>query len=151
MKLTHSLRAVTAAVLVAGAVSIAVAKTAAAPAESATVPRVVYHVSEEASMRGALNNITNQLASNPNVSITLLANARGVYGLVKGERDRRGLYVDTISGLQAKGVKFVACRTSMRKNNIAQSSLLPGVSTVASGVVELTRLQTQERYAYIKP
>jgi uncharacterized protein len=70
---------------------------------------------------------------------------------VSDERDRQGDYLATVGTLQARGVKFVACSMSMKKNNITESALLPGVSTVASGVVELTRLQAVERHAYIKP
>jgi intracellular sulfur oxidation DsrE/DsrF family protein len=151
MKLTHALRSIAAAALLAGAAAGACAQAGAAPAAAAAETRVVYHVSEVASMRDALNNITNHLATQPAARITLLANARGVYGLVNGERDRQGDYLSTVSGLQAKGVKFVACSMSMKKNNIADSSLLPGVSTVQSGVVELTRLQAVEQHAYIKP
>ena len=145
MKRSHVLPTL-AALLLAGTASA----TRAQDTKAADIP-VVYHVSEVASMRDALNNITNHLAVNPGAHITLLANARGVYGLVSGERDRQGDYLATIGGLQAKGVKFVACGMSMKKNNIVESSLLPDVATVPSGVVELTRLQAAERHAYIKP
>lgn len=134
----------------AAAVLFAVALPAAQANPAADVA-VVYHVSEVASLRDALNNVTNHLATVPGARITLLANARAVYGLVHHERDRQGEYGATISDLQAKGVKFVACSLSMKKNNIVESSLLPNVSTVASGVVELTRLQAVEHQAYIKP
>ena len=120
-------------------------------ATSVAESRVVYHVGEVASLRDALNNITNHLGAGGSSRITLLANGRGVSGLVNGERDRQGDYASTISGLQAKGVKFVACSMSMKKNNIDAGTLLGNVSTVPSGVVEITRLQTDERYAYIKP
>lgn len=153
MKLTHIFQSIVMATLLAATAPVVLAQnnTAAKAAGTAAETQVVYHVSEVASMRDALNNITNHLATNPGVHITLLANNRGVYGLVNGERDRQGEYLSTISELQAKGVKFVACRISMKKNNIVESSLLPNVSTVASGVVELTRLQALEHYAYIKP
>lgn len=154
----RSLHTITAAiVLAAAATAVHTAPAPAAPpaASANAAPSndiaVVYHVSEVASMRDALNNITNHINTNPGAHITLLANARAVYGLVKNERDRQGEYGATISELQGRGVKFVACRMSMSKNNITEASLLPNVSTVASGVVELTRLQTIERQAYIKP
>jgi len=153
----RSLHTITAAIVLAAAataVHTAPAPTTPAAATASAAPAdvaVVYHVSEVASMRDALNNITNHINTNPGAHITLLANARAVYGLVKNERDRQGEYGSTISELQGRGVKFVACRMSMSKNNITESSLLPNVSTVASGVVELTRLQTVERQAYIKP
>lgn len=151
MKLSLALPSITAAILLAVAIPAAQANPAAPSGSSAADVAVVYHVSEVASMRDALNNVTNHLATVPGARITLLANARAVYGLVHNERDRQGEYASTISDLQAKGVKFVACSMSMKKNNIVESSLLPNVSTVPSGVVELTRLQAVEHQAYIKP
>jgi intracellular sulfur oxidation DsrE/DsrF family protein len=152
MKPSLALHSITAAVLLAVAVPAAQANPAVPSGSSAAAGvAVVYHVSEVAAMRDALNNVTNHLATVPGARITLLANARAVYGLVHNERDRQGEYASTISDLQAKGVKFVACSMSMKKNNIVESSLLPNVSTVTSGVVELTRLQAVEHQAYIKP
>jgi uncharacterized protein len=154
MKLSKSLRSAAAALVMLGGstvVVLAIHGGAYAAVESVDEPHVVYHVDEEASMRDALNNISSQIAQSPNAHITLLANGRGVVVLAKGEGDRQGDYAETISALQAKGVKFVACATAMKKNNLPESSLLPNVSTVPSGVVELTRLQTVEHYAYIKP
>jgi uncharacterized protein len=145
--------AVCAAVLVAATALVGVsaqavnAQTAPAVAEE----RVVYHVNDTGSARDALINVTNHLASSPQARITLLANGRGVNMLVQGEWDRHGEYASTIAGLQAKGVRFVACGTAMKKQSIEAKSLLPGVSVVPAGVVELTRLQTVEHYAYIKP
>lgn len=148
--------AVVAGLLIAAAAPAAIAQAnAAEPATAAnTAPaglRVVYHVDDVGSLRHALNNINNQLAATPNASISLVANGRGIFSLVKGERDRQGDFGSAIAGLQAKGVHFVACEMSMKKTNIAASSLIANVSTVPSGVVELTRLQGAERYAYIKP
>ncbi len=149
MKPSHTLSAFATALLLAAAPS---AQAQAVPTTaSAADARVVYHVSEAASLRDALNNITNHLGAGGSPRITLLANGRGVFGLVNGERDRQGDYASTISGLQAKGVQFVACSMSMKKNNVDAGTLLGNVSTVQSGVVEITRLQTQEQYAYIKP
>ncbi|MDM0077517.1 DsrE family protein [Variovorax sp. J2P1-59] len=126
----------------------------AAPASDTAVPaglRVAYHVDDVGSLRNAMNNINNQLTATPNASISLVANGRGIFSLVGGERDRQGEFASAIAGLQARGVRFVACGMSMKKHNIAESSLIANVSTVPSGVVELTRLQGAERYAYIKP
>jgi intracellular sulfur oxidation DsrE/DsrF family protein len=150
------LSALVASLLIAAApATIAQANTAEpATAAASTAPaglRVVYHVDDVGSLRQALNNIKNQLTATPGASISVVANGRGIYSLVKGERDRQGDFGTAIAGLQAKGVRFVACGMSMQKNNIAESSLITNVSTVPSGVVELTRLQGIERYAYIKP
>ncbi|MGJ7510355.1 DsrE family protein [Variovorax sp. GT1P44] len=149
------LSAVVASLLIAAAPASIAQTNAADPATAAnTAPaglRVVYHVNDVGSLRGALNNINNQLSATPDASISLVANGRGIFSLVKGERDRQGDFGSAIAALQAKGVRFVACEISMKKNNIAASTLAANVSTVPSGVVELTRLQGAEHYAYIKP
>ena len=151
MKSTLVLHSIATALALALAAPAASAGPAPAGSSAPADASVVYHVSEVASMRDALNNITNHIAMNPAAHITLLANARGVFALVNNERDRQGEYGSTIGDLQAKGVKFVACAMSMKKNNIVESALLPNVSTVPSGVVELARLQSAEHVAYIKP
>jgi intracellular sulfur oxidation DsrE/DsrF family protein len=135
------------------AAPVAFAETHAAPATNIAPAglRVVYHVDDVGSLRKALNNINNQLAATPNANISLLANGRGIFSLVSGERDRQGDFGGAIAGLQAKGVRIVACEKSRKKNNIAATTLIANVSTVPSGVVVLTRLQGAERYAYIKP
>jgi uncharacterized protein len=151
MKLSKMLYVIAVAMPLAAGPLAQAQNTPAAPPSAAAETRVVYHITEAASMRDTLNNVTNHLNVNPGARITVLANARGVFSLVNGERDRQGDYAATIGGLQAKGVKFVACSMSMSKNNVDPSSLLPNVTTVPAGVVELTRLQALEQYAYIKP
>jgi uncharacterized protein len=141
-----------AATLLGSLTPLAWAAPGAAPAAAAAAEeRVVYHVNDASSTREALNFITNHIAADPTARITLLTNGRGVFALVNGERDRQGDYASVIAGLQSKGVRFVACRNSMTKNNVLESALVPGVQTVQAGVVELARLQSVERAAYIKP
>jgi intracellular sulfur oxidation DsrE/DsrF family protein len=135
-----------AAVLAAGAATDACAADAAAQEL-----RVVYHVNDVANAREALVNIANQLAADPHAKIALVANGRGIYMLVNGEKDRVGEYATTIAELEAKGVRFDACHNSMVQKHIEASSLVQGVVVVPAGVGELTRLQAVEHYAYIKP
>lgn len=129
------------------------AQAAAAP--SADTPageeRAVYHVNDVANAREALVNIANQMAANPHAKLALVANGRGIFMLVAGEKDRVGEYASAINELQAKGVRFNACHNSMTNKNIAPTSLVTGVHVVPAGVGELTRLQVAEHYAYIKP
>lgn len=135
----------------------ALALFAAAPAPAADAPpaspeeRVVYHVNDMATAREALVNVGNHLAASPKAKVTLLANGRGIFMMVKGEKDRVGEYTATIAELQAQGVKFNACRNSMTQRNVESSAIASGVTIVSAGVAELARLQGQERYAYIKP
>jgi intracellular sulfur oxidation DsrE/DsrF family protein len=54
-----------------------------------------------------------------------------------------------IADLEKLGVHFVACRNAMRAFKIAETDLLPGVTSVPSGVVELVRRQ-EAGYSYVK-
>jgi uncharacterized protein len=54
-----------------------------------------------------------------------------------------------IADLEKLGVHFVACRNAMRAYKIAEADLLPGVTSVSSGVVELVRKQ-EAGYSYVK-
>ena len=154
MNLTRTLKSTALALMLLGGASaglLAMHDVVHAAVDGVDEAHVVYHVDDVASMRDALNNVSNHIALSPNAHITLLANGRGVVSLAKGEGDRQGEYAETIGALQAKGVKFVACATAMKKNNLVESALVANVTTVPSGVIELTRLQTVEHYAYIKP
>ncbi|KQP41132.1 DsrE family protein [Pseudorhodoferax sp. Leaf274] len=113
--------------------------------------RVVYHVDDIGSAREALANMVNHLNASPNARITLLANGKGVYMLVAGEKDQAGEYGSEIAELQLRGVRFVACRNSMERRKIETSRLVSRAETVQAGVVELSRLQRVEGAAYIKP
>ncbi len=55
-----------------------------------------------------------------------------------------------VAALSDQGVRFVACRNTMRQRSIAEADLLPGVGTVPSGAFEVVRKQ-QEGFAYFKP
>lgn len=120
---------------------------AAAPGQE----RAVYHVDDMASARDALKNMANHLDASPQAKLALVANGRGIYLLVDGERDRQGAYADAVKALEARGVRFFACNNSMKANNIEASSLVSGVQVVPAGVSALARLEGLEHYAYIKP
>jgi intracellular sulfur oxidation DsrE/DsrF family protein len=54
-----------------------------------------------------------------------------------------------MADLQKLGVHFVACENAMRAHNITKADLLPGVTSVPSGIVELVRKQ-EAGYSYVK-
>jgi intracellular sulfur oxidation DsrE/DsrF family protein len=54
-----------------------------------------------------------------------------------------------IANLEKLGVHFVACESAMRAHHIAKTDLLPGVTSVPSGVVELVRKQ-EAGWSYVK-
>lgn len=59
----------------------------------------------------------------------------------------------TSSGVQAAmkaGVEVLACQNTLRRKEIPESEVLPGVQLVRAGLAELVRLQ-HDGWAYIHP
>lgn len=115
--------------------------------------QVVYHFSdglEQAS--GGLRNIRNHLDTDPAAKIVVVAHAAGVNFLLKGAKDKNGNeYASTIEDLSTAGVEFRACRITLTSRNIDPKQIHDDAKIVPSGVVEITRLQAREGYAYLKP
>jgi intracellular sulfur oxidation DsrE/DsrF family protein len=110
--------------------------------------KVVFAVTsgDEADWNLSLGNIRNLLAGlKPDpVEVEVVAFGGGIT-LVKGDSS---VAVD-IAKLQAEGVKFVACQNSMRARHLELKDLLPGVTPVPSGIVEVVTKQEQG-WIYIK-
>jgi len=121
------------------------AGTSRAEAPAGFDEKVVYHVDDPAQVRMVLGNVANHLQVSPKAKIAVLANGKAISMMAIGEHSA------AIAELQAKGVRFVACRNSMNAFGIDESKLVAGAVVVPSGVAELSRLQGAERYAYIKP
>jgi uncharacterized protein len=60
-------------------------------------------------------------------------------------------YVNLVSGLKAKGVKFEVCEITLKNRNLKKEQFTLDVDYTPSGVVRIARLQSFEGYAYIKP
>lgn len=115
--------------------------------------RVVYHLNDgvEQAANG-LRNIRNHLEVDPKAKIVVVAHAAGVNFLLKGAKDKNGNeFASTIEDLSTAGVEFRACRITLTSRGIDPKQLHDDARLVPSGVVEITRLQAQERYAYLKP
>lgn len=77
-------------------------------------------------------------------AVEVLAYGPGISLLAKGAPT-----AGELAALEAKGVHFVACESAMRAFRLDASSLLPGVTRVPSGVVELVRKQ-EDGWSYVK-
>ena len=53
--------------------------------------------------------------------------------------------------LKSQGVEIRVCEITLKQRNIQKSQLIDDVTYVPSGVAEVSRLQIQEGYAYLKP
>lgn len=121
------------------------------PAREAPEPlKVVVHVNfAETGQQGhGLKNIENVLreVGDAGASVLVVCHGGGI-GLVEKARSEHAPMVESLA---KRGVKFAACRNTMRSKSIRPEDLLPGVETVASGALEVIRKQ-HEGYAYYKP
>jgi uncharacterized protein len=111
--------------------------------------KVVVQISDNdpAKWNLALNNARNiqtDLGAG-NVSIELVAYGPGINMIkmdsIVGERVHEAI---------ASGVKVAACENTMRSAKLSKEDMLPALTYVPAGVVELM-VRQEEGYAYIKP
>lgn len=115
--------------------------------------QVLYHVADgnEQAAR-ALVNIRNHIKAEPNSKIVLVALANGVDFLLTGAKDRNGQDFEArIAELASLGVQFRVCKNTMAVRGIDPAKLVAEAKLVSSGVVEITRLQIKEQFAYLRP
>jgi hypothetical protein len=140
-----SIRSLAAAIL--SSLVAACASTGAGP------DRVVYHLNEGLPQASSgLRNINNHLEVNPGAKIVVVAHAQGVDFLMKDVKDKNGnKYEDLVEQLRIRGVQFDVCEITLRNRQLKKEQFISDVTFVPSGVAEITRLQQQEGYAYLKP
>ena len=122
----------------------------AAPGDPA---KAVYHMNEGVEHAPLfLRNIRNHLSVDPKAKIVFVSHAAGINFLMKDAKDKNGNPFDvTVQDLKSKGVEFRVCEITLKSRNIDRSKLIEDVVYVPSGVAEVSRLQVQEGYAYLKP
>ncbi|MGB3289693.1 MAG: DsrE family protein [Burkholderiaceae bacterium] len=124
---------------------------APAAAGNSEPAKVIYHVNNSAGQAlGALRNMRNQLDTEPNTKIVLVAHADGIEFLETDYKDAATVG-PLISGLAARGVHFEVCQITMKRKNKTNDDFVMEAEFVPSGVVRITQLQNKEGYAYIKP
>jgi intracellular sulfur oxidation DsrE/DsrF family protein len=127
-----------------------IAVTTASAADRAE--KVIYHVSDSSNATVALRNARNHLDQSPKAKIVFVTHGPGIDFLLDGAQDKNGNPYDiAVQELAARKVEFRVCNNTLVSRNIDKSRLLPETSIVPSGVAEVSRLQIQEGYAYIKP
>lgn len=135
----------------AGIVLIVLTLPAHAEPES-TEMKVVYHMDDARSGRFALHIAQDQLETNPDMKIAVVAYGGGVDFMLKGAKDRDGVpYAPAIQDLISKGVEFRACSATLGFRDIARDEVLEGIDFVPAGTYEVIRLQAEEGYVYLKP
>ena len=115
--------------------------------------KVVYHMNEGVQHAPqALRNVRNHLSVDPKAKIVMVTHAAGINFLMKDAKDADGNPFEvTVQGLKSQGVEFRVCEITLKQRNIDRKQLIDEVKYVPSGVAEVSRLQAQEGYAYLKP
>lgn len=114
--------------------------------------RVVYHMDDARSGRFALHIAEDQLKTNANMKIAVVAYGGGVDFLLKGARDKDDVpYEPAIQELISRGVQFRACSATLGFRDIPKDRVVEGIDFVPAGTYEVIRLQAEEDYAYLKP
>ena len=115
--------------------------------------KVVYHLTNGlAEAQRALGQILSHLAADPSVKIVVVANDKGIEFLLEGAKDESGkLFMPMVHDIKAKGVEFHICNDSLTTQKIDKSKVIAEATIVPLGVVEVSRLQFVEGYAYLRP
>lgn len=114
--------------------------------------KVVYHMNEGANPMAALNNIRNHLNASPKAKIVVVTHGPGIDFLLDGAKDKNGNPYDAVvQELVNRSVQFRVCNNTLEARKIDRKRVIPEASIVPSGVAEVSRLQAQEGYVYIKP
>lgn len=133
----------------------AVFATAATPCAALAADKVVYHIDDAANQATkALRNIRNHLDVAPDTAIVVVTHADGVDFLLEDAKDTKNPNIDygsLVSALKARNVRFEVCEITLTNRNLKREQFNLDAEFTPSGVVQITRLQTREGYAYIKP
>lgn len=112
---------------------------------------VAFHLDSDEHMSRSLRQIARQQEDMPGVDIRVILISGAVNAAVEGAADEHGgLYSAQLEQLLAAGARIFACETTMIDLNLRPGDLAFGIETVPSGIVELTRLQLSEQFAYLK-
>jgi intracellular sulfur oxidation DsrE/DsrF family protein len=122
--------------------------------QAAGSSQVVYHI-DDAESQGVkgLRNIRNHLDVAPQTKIIVVTHANGVDIMMEGAKDKKnGIeYAPLVGALKSRGVRFEVCEITLKNRNLKKDQFVLDTDYTPSGVVRVADLQSQERFAYIKP
>lgn len=119
------------------------------PAIQAKRDHVVFQVSDPVVGKWnlALNNAKNvqDILGKENVDVEIVVYGPGI-DMLKVESE----IGDKVDQAISQGVQIVACENTMEANKLTKDDMLPSISYVRGGVIELMKRQ-KEGWAYIRP
>jgi intracellular sulfur oxidation DsrE/DsrF family protein len=115
--------------------------------------KVVYHMNEGIERAPQMiRNIRNHLTADPKAKIIVVSHAAGINFMLRDAKDANGNPFEvSVQDLVSKGVEFRVCEYTLKSRNIDPKQMIDEGKLVPSGVAEVSRLQFQEGYAYLKP
>jgi intracellular sulfur oxidation DsrE/DsrF family protein len=122
------------------------------PKDHAPLPtKVVVHIAQSASADDALRNLANHLQASPSTRVVVVAHNEGVDFLLRGARDVSGqLFETAVARLKSHGVDFRVCGNTLIRRKLDTAEIIPAAKLVPSGVAEISRLQSEEGYSYLR-
>jgi uncharacterized protein len=110
--------------------------------------KIVFDVTSKDTLthQAVLRHVNTMASSYPNSNFEVV-----VYGAAVSmfQKEKSTVSKDIETASTKKNVSFVACEQAMKKYNIDKSQLLPGVTTVQDGILEIVMKQG-EGWGYIK-
>lgn len=116
-----------------------------------TSEKMVYHIANSTEAYNALRNVSNHLAVSPHAKVVVVAHNQGVDFLLRGAKDSDGSpYEAAVAQLASRGVEFRICQNTLTRRHVGTDAVISQARLVPSGIAEISRLQTQEGYAYMR-
>jgi len=120
--------------------------------------KVVYHINDINTAKGALRNVKNHLnaVGDENIELIVVTHSSGAFAMVDGamgKKDKDGKaydFRDQIAGLANRGVKFQICANTIKGKKIPKDKINENAEVIPSGVAQVAHLQ-QRGYLYVKP
>jgi hypothetical protein len=113
--------------------------------------RVVYHIAGNENFDASLRTLKNHLDAAPGLKVIVVAHNNGIEFLLQGAADSAGQpYVMALRDLRHRGVEFRVCTNTLTRRQIDTRSVVPEAVLVPSGIAEISRLQGQEGYTYLR-
>lgn len=110
--------------------------------------RVVFDMStrDSVSQQALLREATLITTENPSAKLEVVIYGQGLGLVTKAQSPQAAAIQDLITG---KNVNFKVCAFTMKRNNVTEQDLLPGIQVVPDGIYEIISKQ-REGWGYIK-
>jgi len=122
-----------------------------APQAASIRSHVVYHMASSEHAGAALRTLKNLLDAAPQMKVVVVAHNNGIDFLRRGAKDETGrAFAATLREFHARGVEFRVCTNTLTRRKIDTADIVPEAVLVPSGIAEISRLQSEQGYVYLR-